>query len=212
MGTRFFQLTVLLVSLASTKAVESAPPPATTPTTASTAAKRPTAPVKAPPAPAPTTRAPSAVEIADLARSAITNSGTKMPKGATIVGARATADAAIPNGATKVTIELTPPPRRVGKVVVSGVLSFWKESDIAGRLPVSLELSVPPEALVFDVAKGASVTLVVQRGDVEVSAPAVAGSEGDVGDVVQVLLRPSGRAFRARLLSKDRALAVEDAR
>jgi hypothetical protein len=45
-----------------------------------------------------------------------------------------------------------------------------------------------------------------------VSTPAVTAGDADVGDVVQVLLRPSGRALRAQLVAKDRALAVEDGR
>jgi flagella basal body P-ring formation protein FlgA len=64
--------------------------------------------------------------------------------------------------------------------------------------------------LVFELVKGAPVTLVVRRGLVEVTAPAVLSVDADVGDIVQVLLRPSGRAMRAHLVAKDRAVALED--
>jgi hypothetical protein len=53
---------------------------------------------------------------------------------------------------------------------------------------------------------------VVSRGLVEVTTPAVTSADADIGDVVQVLLRPSGRALRAELVAKDRALALEDGR
>jgi len=203
--TRFFQLAILCASIASTSVVGSAPNPPAAPKRA------PAAPAKnAPSAPAPTTRAPVAGELAELARNAIAAANVRLPKGAVVGGARPTADAQLPIATTRVTIEMTPPPRKAGKVIATAVLVFWKEADIAGRLPIAIELSVPPEALVFDVAKGAGLTLVVQRGEVEVSAPAVTSSDADVGDVIQVLLRPSGRAFRARIVAKDRAVAVED--
>lgn len=201
--TRFFQLAIVVASIASTSVVGSAPTPPP-------AKHAPVAPPKSPSAPAPTTRAPVAGELAELARNAISSGSIRLPKGAVVSGARPTADAQMPIATTRVTIEMTPPPRKAGKVVATAVLVFWKESDIAGRLPIAIELSVPPEAMIFDVAKGASLTLVVQRGDVEVSAPAVTSADADVGDVVQVLLRPSGRAFRARIVAKDRAVAVED--
>lgn len=201
--TRLFQAAVILASIVSTSVVSSAPTPAT---------KHATAPKASAAAPAPTTRQPAPGELAELAKTALAAGGMKLPKGAVVASARATADAWIPLAPSRVTIEMTPPPRRAGKVVTSAVLVFWKETDIAARLPLAVELSVPPGALVFDITKGAAITLVVQRGEVEVSAPAVASADADVGDVIQVLLRPSGRAFRARIVAKDRAVAVEDGR
>jgi flagella basal body P-ring formation protein FlgA len=97
-------------------------------------------------------------------------------------------------------------------VAATGVLVFWKESDVVLRIPIHLDLSVPPEALIYDVPKGVALTLVVKRGLVEISTQAVTSSDADVGDVVQVLLRPSGRALRAEIVAKDRAIAVEDGR
>jgi flagella basal body P-ring formation protein FlgA len=92
------------------------------------------------------------------------------------------------------------------------VLVFWRDEAVIGRVPVSLDLSVPPEALIWEVPKGASITVVVQRAGIEVSAPAVASTDGDIGDVVSVLLRPSGRSMRARIATRERAIAIEDGR
>ena len=161
-----------------------------------------------------TTRHPAASELTELARTAITTSAAKLPKGATLVAARPSAGGpvAIPIAPTRVTIDMTPAPRRAGTVTAAAVLVFWKESDVSARVPLTLELSVPPEALLYDVQKGGVLTLVVRRGLIEVSVQAVASADADIGDVVQVLLRPSGRALRAQVIAKDRALAVEDGR
>jgi hypothetical protein len=178
----------------------------------------------APPAPAqtgphalparpPTTRKPVASELTELARTALGSATVRVPKGARLIAARASsANVEIPIAPSKITIELTAPPRKAGPVTTTAVLVFWKDADIAARVPLRLDLDVPPEALVYDVPKGAVVTLVVQRGLVEVSAQAVAASDADIGDVVQVLLRPSGRALRAQIVARDRALAVEEGR
>lgn len=171
-------------------------------------------PTAAPVKPAATTRRPVANELTELARTAVTSSGARLPKGAVIVAARPSAGGVveIPIAPSRVTIEVTPPPRRAGAVVATAVLAFWKDADVAARVPLHLDLSVPPEALVFDVPKGGVLTLVVRRGLIEVTTQAVASADGDIGDVVQVLLRPSGRALRAQIVAKDRAVAVEDGR
>lgn len=161
-----------------------------------------------------TTRPPVAGELAQLARAALASQAVRLPKGTKVIAARPSTASMVrvPLAPTRVTIDLTPPARRAGPVVATAVLVFWNDADIATRIPLHLDLSVPPEALVYDVPKGGVVTLVVRRGLVEVSAQAVTSSDADVGDIVQVLLRPSGRALRAELIAKDRALAVEDGR
>ena len=165
------------------------------------------------PAPPPrTTRRIPPAELLAVVQTAIVTSGARLPKGATVATARTAASVEVPIAPSRVTIDVTTPARRVGTVQTTATLSFWNESELTARLPVSLELTVPPGALIYDVSKGGSVTVVIRRGLVEVSAPAVASADGDVGDVVQVLLRPSGRALRAQLIAKDRAVAVEDGR
>jgi hypothetical protein len=176
---------------------------------AGTAQAVPTAPAKPK-----TTRHPVANELTELARNAIATSSVHLPKGATLVAARPSAGAAvdIPVAPSRVTIDVTLPPRRAGTIMTTAVLVFWKDADVSARVPLHLELSVPPEALLFDVPKGGVLTLVVRRGLIEVSTQAVASADGDIGDIVQVLLRPSGRVLRAQIVAKDRAVAVEDGR
>lgn len=161
--------------------------------------------------PAKATRKPVANELTELARTALATSTVRLPKGATLVTARpSTTNVEIPMAPSRISIDLTPPARRVGPIAATAVLVFWKEETVSARIPLHLELNVPQEALIYDVPKGASLSLVVRRGLVEVTAPAVTSSDADIGDTVQVLLRPSGRALRAQIIAKDRAIAVED--
>jgi hypothetical protein len=205
MGSRF----ALVVAVATAVATASHPA-SSSPQPRSPAA--PHAGSQPQPAPRPTSRRLAAGELLEIVRTAIASSGARLPKGATVGAARTTAALDVPIAPSRVTIDVTAPARRVGVVVTTATLSFWNETDITARLPVSLELSVPAGALVYDVPKGGALTLVIRRGLVEVSTPAVTAGDADVGDVVQVLLRPSGRALRAQLVAKDRALAVEDGR
>jgi flagella basal body P-ring formation protein FlgA len=74
---------------------------------------------------------------------------------------------------------------------------------------VPVELRLTQEALQFDVMKGGAVTVVVRRGLVEVTTLGMAGSDADIGSILQVTLRPSNRTVRARLVEKDLAELVD---
>lgn len=151
-----------------------------------------------------------AASIEEVVRAAFARGDAKLPRGASLDGVRATTLAEAPSSFSRAAVDVTPPPRKAGPVSAIALVTFYRGDDVVARVPVSLDLRVAADAVVFDVAKGTGITLVVERGLVEVSAPAVLSQGGDVGDVVQVLLRPSGRALRARLVAKDRAIAVED--
>jgi len=114
----------------------------------------------------------------------------------------------VPIAPSRVTIDFTPPARKPGTVTTAGVLVFWTESRITARLPLRVDVAMAASSLGFDVPRGAPVTLLVRKGLVEVSAPAVTASDADIGDVVNVLLRPSGRSIRAEIIANDRAVAV----
>ena len=63
-------------------------------------------------------------------------------------------------------------------------------------------------AIVLTTFAGLAITLVIRRGLVEVSSAGTAGADADVGDLVPVVLSPSGRTISARLEDADHALAV----
>jgi hypothetical protein len=194
-----FVIRLVMFSASVTNSAQAAPPvPAKPPTSTATAS---------------TMRRPSPGELAELVRTALTASTVRLPKGTKILGARPSSnDLMVPMAPSRVTIDLTPPPRRAGPVTATAVLVFWKDAEVSARIPLHLDLSVPPEGLVFDVPKGGVVTIVVRRGLVEVSAQGVTAADADIGDVVQVLLRPSGRALRGEVIARDRVLAVDDGR
>jgi flagella basal body P-ring formation protein FlgA len=63
-----------------------------------------------------------------------------------------------------------------------------------------------PEHALPEVPRGSSVTLSIRRGSVEVTTPAVVTRDASFGDVVQVTVRSTGRAVRARLEEGGRAI------
>lgn len=146
-------------------------------------------------------------DVDKLVRAAI--DPARVPRRATITNVRSAA-LQVPDGFDRVTVDLPTLPRRSGTVTVTAAVSFVCEGDVLARITVPVDFNVPAEALVPDVAKGAAITLVVRRGLVEVSISAVAGADGDTGGILPVLLRPSGRLVRARIVDKDHAVALED--
>ena len=149
----------------------------------------------------------STTDVDKLVRDAI--DPTRIPRGATLATVRAIA-LAVPDGYDKVTVDLPAMPRRAGTVTVTAAVAFLTQGSVVARITVPVDFTVTPEALVPDVAKGAAIQLLVRRGLVEVSIGAVAGADGDAGGVLPVLLKPSGRVVRARIIDRDHALSLEE--
>lgn len=141
---------------------------------------------------------------------AVRSAPMKLPKGAALTGVHVTALPPVSAVFSKVSVEVTPPVQKTGAVSAVAIATFLRDDEIVARVPLRLDLRITKEAQVWDVGKGTAVKLVVQRGLVEISAPAVTSEAADIGDLVQVLLRPSGRALRARLVTHDRAVLVEE--
>jgi hypothetical protein len=132
-----------------------------------------------------------------------------LPRGAALSAVRATGSAEIPAGWDTVRVTLPQRPHRVGIARATAVLTFGSGPDTVGTLTVPVELSLGPEAAAWDLAKGASVRVVVRRGAIEIEAPAIATADADIGSVLAVMLRSSGRIVRVRLLDRDQAELVE---
>jgi hypothetical protein len=132
-----------------------------------------------------------------------------MPKNASIVAIRA---AAVEVGADfeRVHVDLPALPRRPGRITVQAKVTLVGGDDATlFRTLVPIDLELPPSAAFPDIPRGAAIALVVKRGLLEVSVPAVAAIDADVGTILPVTLRPSGRVVRARAVDKDHAVAVE---
>lgn len=146
-------------------------------------------------------------ELEALARAELARG--PMPKGATLAAMRPPAAADVPEGCERAGVELPPMPRRAGPYAGSVVVTFYCDGTPTTRVTVPSNFQLSSAAATPDVARGAPLTLVLQRGLVEVTAAAVAGGEGDLGAVIPVTVRPTGRVLRARLVARDRAVAVE---
>ena len=139
-----------------------------------------------------------------------TLSQTPLGRGATLIEVRAQ-PADLPAEYTHIRTALPSLPRRAGRATVQAVVEVLDAHDVTlQKLVAPIEISLPPEAAVADISRGQTVQLVVRRGLVEVSLPAVATADADIGSVFTLSVRPSGRVVRARAIDKDHALALED--
>jgi hypothetical protein len=154
------------------------------------------------------TRRLAAADVATAIRSALTSTG--LPRGATMANIRAVATE-VPADYQRVAVELPRLPRRAGTTTVQATVTFLGEDETPLQKAITpVELVLPPEAAFPEIARGSTLTLVVRRGLVEVSVPAIAAADGDVGAILPVTLKPSGRVLRARTIDKDHAVALEE--
>jgi Chaperone for flagella basal body P-ring formation len=135
-----------------------------------------------------------------------------LPKGVTIKRIRPRRSVQVGGGWTTVEFFVPRPPRRVGPWSTSLTARLMKDGVLVGSFGVTVDLTVSAEAAEPDLARGAPVTLIVRQGRVEVQVRGVADRDADVGAIFSVRLRPSGKIVRARLLTSDRAIALEAGR
>lgn len=132
-----------------------------------------------------------------------------LPKGASLVGVRAAA-VEVAADFERVRVDLPQLPRRTGRITLQTPVTFVGAGDATiFRTIVPIDLELPPAAAHPDIARGATISLVVRRGRLEVTIPAVAATDADVGALLPVSIRPSGRIVRARAVDRDHAVAVE---
>jgi hypothetical protein len=150
----------------------------------------------------------SAAEVGGAIRTAL--AATKLPRGASLSSVRANA-AEVPADFQKVSVELPTIPRKAGPITVQATVSFLgDEGAVVQKTLTPIALVLPPEAAFAEIAKGAPIALVVRRGLVEVTTPGVAAADADIGAILPVTIKPSGRVLRARAIDKDHAVALED--
>jgi hypothetical protein len=149
----------------------------------------------------------SATEVATAVRDSL--GVTPLPRGAMLANVRANS-VEVPADFQRVTVALPPLPRRAGLMTTQATVTFVGEGEApVHKIFTPVDLTLPPEAAIAEIPRGSTLTLVVRHGLVEVSLPVVAAIDGDVGGVIPVTIKPSGRILRARVLDKDHAIAVE---
>lgn len=135
--------------------------------------------------------------------------GSRPTRGARLMEVRAPGPIELPAPVVRREVELSQLPRRAGSVTAAATLVLFTEAGEAARIALTAHFVLPAEAAVYEVPKGSIVTLMLQRGLIEVSAQAVTSADADVGDVVPVMVRPSGKTLRAKVVSRDRVLVAE---
>jgi hypothetical protein len=115
----------------------------------------------------------------------------------------------VPEGWTKINIEIPKPPRKSGAVSTNATLAFETDGETTAKVVVPIELMLSEDAAKPEVAHGAQIQLVVKRGLVEVATSAIAGADGDAGDVISVTVQASNRVLRARVQDATHAVALE---
>lgn len=129
-------------------------------------------------------------------------------KGVVLQKLRPRAQTRVPAGYDAVTATVPKVPRRPGRWSTSASLNFYAAGERIARVSVSATFDVSAEAAKPDVKKGSPLLLIVRSGQIEVRIKATAGAPADVGDKLPITLRPSGRVIQARLIRKDRAVAL----
>jgi hypothetical protein len=133
----------------------------------------------------------------------------KLPRGAELIKVRGSATE-VADDFDHVSVDLPQIPRKAGPAMISATVTFMSaENAPLYRTAVPLDISLPPEAAFAEITRGSPIALVVRKGLVEISMPGVASMDGDVGGVVMVTLKPSGRVVRARAIDKDHAVAED---
>lgn len=115
----------------------------------------------------------------------------------------------VPEGWTKINIEIPKPPRHAGELSTNATLSFETDGETTAKVIVPIELTLSEDAAKPDVAHGSQIQLVVRRGLVEVATPATAGADGDAGDVISVTVQASNRVLRARVQDSTHVVALD---
>jgi hypothetical protein len=104
--------------------------------------------------------------------------------------------------------EVPKPPKHAGVFRTSIVVPIIADGAVVTRVTVSATLEVSEGAARPDVARGARVTLVIDRRGARIGAAGIALADGDVGDVGEFRVDKTGRIVKARLDATDLASVV----
>ena len=148
-----------------------------------------------------------AAELEKTTRAAMAQ--MRMWRGASLSNVRATRTVDVPEGFDRVTVDLPKPPRRTGSFPTTAMLTFEQNGETLAKIPVPVELALSAEAATPEVSHGTEIQLVIKKGLIEVATSAVAGADGDTGDVISVTVRASNRVLHAKVMDATHAVAVE---
>jgi hypothetical protein len=131
-----------------------------------------------------------------------------LAKGGALVAVRPPKSIDVGAGWDRVVVDVPRPPRKTGPWSTTATLVFARGEETLGKVSLPIDVALPAAAAIPDVAQKAGITLVIERGQVEVSVRGTANVDGDVGEIIPITI-PSGKVLRGRIATKDRANCVE---
>jgi hypothetical protein len=149
------------------------------------------------------------LDAAEVTRLIIAGMEGKLPRGSALALVKAPPKTSVPEGWTDVRCDSPHPPHRTGRVEAAVTMVLLAGGDPLWTLVVPVELDLSSEAVAFDVAHGAHVDVLLQRGLVELRAAGTVTADGDIGSVVPVIITEASRTLRARLLDARTAIVVD---
>ncbi len=131
-----------------------------------------------------------------------------LAKGGALVAVRPPKSIDVGAGWDRVLVDVPRPPRKSGPWTTTATLTYARGEETLGKVTVPIDVALPPTAAIPDVAQKAGITLVIERGQVEISVRGTANVDGDVGEIIPITI-PSGKVLRGRITTKERASCVE---
>lgn len=142
-------------------------------------------------------------EVARVARSVI---AAELPNGVSISRVEAARDVVAPPCATAERAKLPRPPKREGLFRTTAVLEWVCEGEVIARTPLSVQLDVDAEAAKPTIPRGARLRVVLERGNVRITAEAIALGAASEGERLRAQIASTGRVLEATVLSRDEAV------
>lgn len=148
----------------------------------------------------------SPAELGELLRPSIER---KLPPGVRLVELQPKAGATLPLLASAGECTLPALPKRAGSVTTTATVEILHEGSAVRRVPVQLRLELSERAARPLIARGAVVTLVIERGLASVSARGTALSDAELGQLAPFRVQPTGRVVQARVQSAELARVMD---
>lgn len=148
----------------------------------------------------------SASELSDWLAPAIKSA---LPQGVELVQVRTSTRLTLSPEAKVADIRVPKLPKRVGTVQLGLTAVLSLDGETTHHLPLVVVVSISPQAADYEVRQGATVTLVIQRRTLRITAAATALGGADIGDIAQFRVQSTGRTLKARVVSRDQAVVVE---
>ena len=149
-------------------------------------------------------KAMAAKDIEQLIQSSVAKRPLKF--GVTVDTIRSPKNAQVVDGYDDATVMIPRAPRKIGAVASTATIEFFYRGESIDKLQVPIDLKVDANGAQPDVTHKAAIMLVVKKGSVEVSAPATAGADADIGESLPVTVKASNKTLIAVLVDKERAL------